>query len=140
MINSLMPIKTFIFDLNGTVWRWNRAVPNADRVISKLRSNRKKVYFVTNSSYFSRVQIVEKLRKFGIDAKVEDIVSSGYAAAKYFESEGIKTVNIIGGHGLVDEFSDLGIEHSLDSEHILLSLDRNFNYTKLKEIYDRSKK
>lgn len=137
MIESLMPIKTFVFDLNGTIWRWNTLTQNADNVISRLRKNRRKVYFVTNNAYFSRDQIVQRLKKLGIDTKMGDIISSGYAAAKYFESEGIKTVNLIGGHGLSEEFADLGIEHSLDSEHILLSLDRNFNYPKLKEIYDR---
>ena len=137
MIESLMPIKTFIFDLNGTVWRWNTLAPNTENVISRLRKNRKKVYFVTNSAYFSRDQIAQRLNKFGVDAKSTDIVSSGYAAAKYFESEGITAVNLIGGHGLSEEFDLLGIENDADSEHILLSLDRNFNYTKLKEIFDR---
>jgi HAD superfamily hydrolase (TIGR01450 family) len=136
-IHSLMPIKTFIFDLNGTIWFWNKLADDTEKVLSKLKKDRRKIYFVTNNCHFSREELALKLSKLGVSVSMEQIISSGYAAAKYFEVEGIRKVNIHGSSGLISEFESLGIEHDSESMHILLSYDRNFNYAKLKEIYDK---
>lgn len=136
MLEDFSKINAFIFDLDGTVWRWSYLLPHVERVIKRLRQNGKKVYFVTNFTVLDRESIAKKLISFGIETKVEDIISSAYVAARYFEDNNINSVYVVGEQGLVKELENRGIKISEDAKHVVLSMDRNFTFWKINKVLD----
>ncbi len=140
MLVNFGSIRTFIFDINGTVMQWNRLNPYMDKLISTLKKRNKKVYYVTDNCVLTRAQMAEKLTKLGLKTHEKDIISSGYVAADYFESKGIDKAYVAGERGLVSELGEKGIRVSEDADHVILSIDRNFNYMKLKKIGDLADK
>jgi len=71
--------RSFVFDLDGTVWLWDRLVPGAEQVIAKLQSSGKHVLFVTNNTVLSRRKLVKKLRDFGVDVDEKRMINAGYS-------------------------------------------------------------
>lgn len=140
MIFNFRNIKCFLFDLDGTIWRWTELLPNVKHVISELEKKNKKIYFISNNALLSRKGFALKLTKLGIPVGEEQIINSGYVAAQYFLEKGIKNVYVVGEMGLIKELENNNISSSTNSQHVLISTDRNFTYWKLKNVMNVSKK
>lgn len=136
MIVPFKNIKQYLFDLDGTVWTYTDLLPDALNVIAKIQKKGMETYFLTNNTILSRTNYVRKLEKLGIRTNKDHIFSSGYVASKYFEEKGIKEVYIIGEHGLISDLSHAGIKVSESADNVVLSIDRNFNLSKLKHAAD----
>ncbi len=140
MFINFKTIRTYIFDLNGTVTEWNTLNPHMEKLINTLKKRHKKVYYVTDSSILTRAQMAERLTKLGIKTTEEEIISSAYVLASYLEGKGVDKVYVSGERGIIDELDSRGIEISNDAEDVVISMSRNFNYMKLKEIGDHAKR
>ena len=125
-----------MFDLDGTIWKWTELLPYAQKCVNDLTKKGKKVYFVTNVAVLSRKDLAGKLTKFGIPATEEQIISSGYTAAKYFDEKGIDKVYAIAERGVLEELNKCDVNTSEKANHVLYSVDRNFTFWKLKRAYD----
>ena len=136
MFASLRHVRTFIIDLDGTLWNWYELLPQAKYVVEKLRERNKEVYFITNNPVLSREGLAKKLTSMGIRASSERIITSTLSAALYFKKHNIKNVYVIGEEGVIEELGNEGIRVSEDAKHVLLSVDRNFNIWKLKRAYE----
>lgn len=106
---------TFLFDCDGVLWSGSDHIAGAADALGKLREAGKQVIFVTNNASVSRAKYIHKFEKMGIEAKVEEIVSSAYAAAVYVarvlklgQSPRPK-VYVLGMAGIEDELSIEGI-------------------------------
>ncbi len=81
-------IDTFIFDLDSTVWYWNKLIPGAKNVINKLKRLNKRILFVTNNTIESRKGIAHRLKKFGIEINHEDVINAGIVIGYYIKEKG----------------------------------------------------
>lgn len=129
-------MKTFIFDLDGTVWNWNSLFPNMADTINKLKAKNRKVYYVSDNNILSRQGLAERLTQMGIPTNENEIITAPYAAARYFSEKKIKTVYAIGEKGLMDELGKFNISISEKSDIVLTSIDRGFTFWKLKAACD----
>ena len=127
-----MGIKALVIDLDGSVYHGNSLIERADEAVNLL-SESYEVVFLTNNSTRSREGVVEKLLNFGISCKKQQIITSGYAAARYIQARHESSrVYVIGAQGLKDEL----VEHNItlcedDCTCVLVGLDKAFTYTKL---------
>lgn len=129
--------KNFILDLDGTVWRWKEPIVGARELVAKLQKLNRRVYFVTNLSVLSRAGFAKKLGEFGIKAEPRQIFTAAYVAAQHLLEQGTSRVYVIGEKGLVDELTEVGIKVTeKDADAILVSMDRNLTYWKLKTVRD----
>ncbi len=55
----------FCFDLDGTIYVGNELLPGAKKTIDFIRSQNKKVLFITNSPIFTREDCIKRLNKLG---------------------------------------------------------------------------
>ncbi|WP_414836338.1 HAD-IIA family hydrolase [Candidatus Nanohalococcus occultus] len=123
----------FFIDLEGTLIKWNDTIIGAEELVHTLREKGKTVYFHTDNSLLSRSGFAHKLQNMGIDAKKDEIITSAYSAARYLERKNVREVYAIGERGLIQEISNKGISTSRECENVLIGLDRQFNYSKLKD-------
>ncbi|MBE0691075.1 MAG: HAD family hydrolase, partial [Anaerolineae bacterium] len=68
----------FIFDLDGTVYLGDAALPGAVEGIAELRRMGKRALFVSNKPLEPREKYARKLTGLGIPASPDDVVTSGY--------------------------------------------------------------
>jgi 4-nitrophenyl phosphatase len=127
-----MEFKAIVIDLDGTVYHGNKIIDEADKVIDLL-DKRYKVLFLTNNSTRSRADYVRKLEDFGISCSKYQVITSGYASAKYIKQKySDSRVYVVGENGLKTEL----IEHNItlceeDCNIVLAGLDKEFTYSKM---------
>jgi len=100
--------KTFIFDLDGTVWCWTKLFPGVKRVIDRLNDLGKQVIFVTNNTYASREVLIKRLNNFGIKADEENVISPSTSIIDYIKRNDGRT--IVFGDGLKEDLKNAGLK------------------------------
>jgi len=132
--------KTYVFDLDGVIYRGMEPQPHAKELILALRSQGHAVRFYTNNAAKSRQSYVSKLGIMDIPTPIEHIMTSSYATALYFvEINAVgKTVYRVGEKGMAEEFEAVGMKVIYDQEEpethidfVAAGLDREFHYRKL---------
>ena len=73
---DLASLRAFIFDLDGCVYHGNTLLPGVDTVLGALRASGRRVAFLTNNSREGSDELLGKLRRLGIAAAPEEIVSA----------------------------------------------------------------
>lgn len=102
----------FIIDCDGVLYTGGVDLPRAKEAIAMLRRLGKRVVFVTNTSSKSREMAVKSLRSRGIEATLEDTVTTASAVADYVSTElpDVRKVYCVGAQGINDEMAKVGIE------------------------------
>lgn len=143
-------IDGFIFDLDGTVYLGEEALPGAVDAIAELRRRGKRVLFVSNKPLQPRDAYANKLTRLGIPTSSDDVVTSGYVLGFYLaQNEPELNLYVVGeeallaelrGHGLsiVDGYFDqnaMGVIHTNGIDAIVVAFDRTLDYRKLNTAY-----
>jgi len=149
-------VDIFIFDCDGVIWRGDSCIEGIPNVLEKLRAKGKTLFFVTNNSTKSRAGYKSKFTELGLSVEPEEIFSSSFAAAAYFEQtkfkETGKKVYVIGEKGIGEELDLVGVpwfggeadkdkkpnmgsggtvEIDHDVGAVVVGFDRNINYYKM---------
>ena len=131
-VQKLKDVRVFLLDMDGTIFLGEKLLPRAKEFLDYLRSSGRKFIFLTNNSSKDKGSYVEKLKKLGIEAKPEEILTSGEATCIYLKSIGTKRVYLMGTPELENEFRSWGIELTeQDPEYVVLGFDKTLTYHKL---------
>ncbi|MFN4133463.1 MAG: HAD-IIA family hydrolase [Candidatus Hadarchaeales archaeon] len=131
-------VSAVILDMDGVLYRGEVPVDGAADAVKEIRRKGLKILFLTNNSTLSRADYVKKLRKMGIEAEKEEIITSGFVAALYLKKNFPSArVFAVGGKGLFEELREagvklLGIEEAGKATHVVVGLDQNLTYEKIK--------
>ncbi len=103
----------FLFDCDGVLWNYPKAIPGSIECINKLKSLGKKCFFITNNSTKTRQTYFEIIQKFGIkNASIDDIVCTAWILAGYLKSINfVDKVYVIGSPAIGTELDNLNIKH-----------------------------
>ncbi|KAF9224989.1 2-phosphoglycolate phosphatase [Gyrodon lividus] len=151
---------TWMFDCDGVLWHGDRPIEGAVEVLDILRKRGKRLLFVTNNASKSRKSYKGKFDQLGVEARVDEIYGSAYAAAVYISSvmklPKNKKVYVIGMTGIEEELKEEGVSFlggtdptdntlepfslanfTLDPDvaAVLCGLDVKINYTKLSKAF-----
>src|SRR5690625_2858282 len=140
---SLKQPKAFIFDLDGTIYLGEQVIPGAKNTLEWVREIGAKVRFVTNNPRYSREFYTNKLNKFGIEAKVEEVVTSAKLTATYLENNPkYGDLFVIGEEQLREELLSVGLSivESSQPDTVVVSFDTTLTYEKLLCAYRSFKK
>ncbi|HIE58045.1 MAG TPA: HAD-IIA family hydrolase [Anaerolineales bacterium] len=125
----------YIFDLDGTIYLSEKAIPGAPQTIAALREQGCGVVFLSNKPLQPRSVYAQKLTRLGIPATTDDVINSSLVLIQYLLREMPNAkVFVIGETPLLNEFLAAGISLSETPEEIDLvvaSFDRTFDYRKL---------
>ena len=105
-------IDCLVFDCDGVLYCGKSAVPGGPAALAALRQAGKQLLFVTNAAAVSRAGLAAKLTNMGyVGIEAEHCVTSASAAALHLHTTrpDVKTAYVIGGGGLVEELSNVGI-------------------------------
>lgn len=130
--------KAFIFDLDGTIYLGDKPIPGAGDVLRQLRDEGAKVRFVTNNPRFSREHYAKKLNDMGVEADVDEVVTSAWLTANYLKKNpSYGKIFMIGENQLRSELSDAGVEvvEAGETDTVLVSFDTTLRYARLQHAF-----
>jgi HAD superfamily hydrolase (TIGR01458 family) len=82
--------RALLIDLDGVVYRGDEPIPGSAETVRWLRAERIPHLFVTNTTSRPREAIVGKLRDFGIELAVDDILAPPDAASTWLAARGAR--------------------------------------------------
>jgi glycerol 3-phosphatase-2 len=125
----------FLFDLDGVLYRGADPVDGAAETLSRLRDLGKGIAFVTNNSSRTPEAIAEHLVSLGIDARPEEVVTSGLATATLLRSRAVASAFVVGGDGLRIALERAGVQvlvGQIDrADAVVVGIDPSFAYPDL---------
>ena len=139
IISSADERLTYIFDLDGVVYRGVTPQPYAVESINELGRLGHSVWYFTNNAAQTRASYVEKLAGMGIAADEDRVMTSAYATGLYmsdnYSLEG-KSVLCVGHEGITDEMQRLGLECGTGSElkrydFVVAGIKRDITYNEI---------
>lgn len=134
---TLEGISAIILDMDGVIYRGDKAVAGAAKAVKRIRDSGRGLIFSTNNSVNTRAAYVRKLSRMGIPVREHEIVTSGYATAIYLQKHCPHArIFVVGENGLRAElkragFSLVPAKKAEKATHVVAGLDRTINYTKI---------
>ncbi len=129
----------YAFDLDGTVYLGDAALPGAVETIELIRQAGRPFVFVTNNPLHSAEDYAGKLRGLGIGATAADVVTATHALVSYLRSACPQAkLLVLGETVLLDTLSAAGFVLTTDpsaTDVVVVSFDRTFDYAKLLAAY-----
>lgn len=103
---------TIVTDCDGVLYINNDGIDGAAKALNTLRRYGKKVIFATNNSTKNRAQCLQKLRKLGYEAYLNEVFPTSYASALYLKQINFnRSAYILGSQGIADELDAMGIDN-----------------------------
>jgi HAD superfamily hydrolase (TIGR01450 family) len=126
-----------ILDLDGCVWLGDACTPGAPEAVAELRSAGKGLAFLTNDARSSPEDYVRKLWSLGIQASLEEVVTSGAALQYALAGRERRTVYVIGTPALFRHVSEAGhrvvngTDHARSAEVVAIAGHYDFDFDEL---------
>ncbi|CAN5746274.1 HAD-IIA family hydrolase [soil metagenome] len=143
-------IDGFVFDLDGTVYLGDAALPGSVEGIAELRRRGKRVLFVSNKPLEPRELYAAKLTRLGIPTSPHEVITSAFVLGYHLaQTSPALRLYVIGeenlraelrSHGLtvINELLDQDPKAVLDPKDIdavVVAFDRTLDYRKLNTAY-----
>jgi HAD superfamily hydrolase (TIGR01450 family) len=131
---KLKLIKLAFIDLDGTIYNGADVIDGAAVAISHLKDFGIKVYFLSNNSSKSKTDYILRLREFGIETSIDDIIISYDAVLEWLSTQGVERVHVLGTNSFKKVIVDSGfVIDSLTPEYVVIGYDTELDYAKLVE-------
>lgn len=126
------PSKTYLIDLDGTMYKGSQVIPEAITFIQYLQEHHISYVFVTNNAMRTPAQIRIKMEHMGFtNLQDEDFFTSAMASVSYMKKHHqAKRVFYIGEEGLAQAIQAAGYE--IDETHaelVFVGLDRHADFS-----------
>mmetsp|Transcript_8057 Transcript_8057/g.11895 ORF Transcript_8057/g.11895 Transcript_8057/m.11895 type:complete len:278 (-) Transcript_8057:31-864(-) len=108
----------FLFDCDGVIWRGNDPVPGSIETLNLLKSQGKKIFFITNNSSKTRTEFSQKLSDLGFQANPNQLYSTSMAVPKYLKKHypEVSKLFLIGMEGFKEELQKEGFQVVKESD------------------------
>ncbi len=126
---------SFIFDLDGTVYRGDNIIPGAEETINRLKDYGKKIIFISNKTTGTIKEYYTFLKSFGLNIEESEILNSTFVLRNYLKENYLNsTFYAIGEEIFIKEIAEAALNYSEDPtnvELLLVTLARTLTYNKL---------
>lgn len=131
--NIIKRKKTFLIDLDGTVYNGGTLIKHADKFIEKLIEKNLEYFFITNNAHLSSKDISNRLEKIGIKSNEKNIISCSDATIEYLKKHNSNSkIHLVANEFLENVFKENGF--LLDNENpdvVVVGFDDNLTFEKL---------
>ena len=122
-------------DLDGVIWRGRDPIPGAGAAVDRLRAAGHRCVFITNNSYRTVQEVVDRLGKAGVVADPADIIGSAHAAAEVVAQlcDPGARVMVAGGPGIIEALGARGYDAVSEgpAEALVVGWHPDFDYARL---------
>lgn len=130
---SINDYDAVIFDLDGTIYEGTAVLEGAKEAVEFIRRNNKNVFFGTNNSSKSRLQIRNKLINMGIDCEESEIITSSYLAENLIKELKLENIYVFGSQSIIDECiaNGISVSQTEKAKNLLIGYDMTMDYCSL---------
>ena len=128
-------INALILDMDGVIWRDKHPIGNLSQIFRTIAERGLGYAFATNNSTSTVDKYIELLRKNGIPANTEQIITSATATSNFLRDRHPEggNVYVVGMEGLEKTLTRFGFAISPeDPLAVVVGMDRTITYEKLK--------
>lgn len=119
----------YIFDLDGTLYRGNEALPGAVETVRRLQEEGALLRYLTNNSSRTAEQQREKLAGMGFPVELSQVLTSSIGTARFAADAGVRTAFAIGEKGLHMALAEAGIQIVQEkADAVIAGIKWSFNY------------
>jgi 4-nitrophenyl phosphatase len=132
---QLRDIRGLLVDLDGVIHVGNQTLPGVDVFLDFIGRRSIEVIYVTNNSTISLETLSTRLKRYGVNAKPAQLLTSVTATIAYLRDALEPGANIyaVGEHGLVQALEEAGFSQAKGrADAVVVGLDREINYEKIK--------
>lgn len=127
----------FLFDLDGVVYQDGSLIDGARSTINGLNNMGIPYRFVTNTTRFTKNQIIMQLKHFGLKTGADSVFSPPVAAAKYCRQIGYKSVCLfVQEPSIKSDFFDIKLSNKNPDAVIVGDMGKLFTFEILNEIFN----
>lgn len=129
-----MTYKAYIIDLDGTIYKGKKRIPEGEAFVHRLQEKQLPYLFLTNNTTRTPEKIKTMLStNFNINTPLDSIYTASLATLDYMNDLGKeKTAFVIGEEGLKAViFNDGYVENTQNPAYVVVGLDKTLNYEKL---------
>lgn len=133
-------IKALILDMDGVIWRADSPIGNLPEIFKRIEARGLKYVFATNNGTKTPDQYVATLEKLGVRVSAQQVVTSALGTASMLSQNFQRGAKIfmIGEDGTrtaLEEkgFDVLPIEHAQEAQIVVMGIDREVNFNKMRE-------
>ena len=127
----------WLVDLDGVVWLADEPIKGSNAAIGALQNAGIRVAFFTNNSFSTRVEMLAKFKRHGIDLSSQDLLSSSQAAAALVPAG--SRASVLGGAGIAEALEARDVEvidldllsGAVQVEAVVVGLDRGLTFDRL---------
>jgi NagD protein len=131
--------EAYIFDLDGTLYLDERPIPGAPETVAQLRAQGARVAFVTNNPLAAPAVYAQRLTAIGIPAIAAEVITSVDALIDYLDAHHPRCrVLPVAERVVIESLTAAGYTITTepgDTEVVVVSFDRSFDYAKLHAAY-----
>lgn len=125
----------FVFDLDGTLYRGDRLIPNSIETINMLQNLGKQLLFISNKTTGTIRDYYNILYKGGADVELNQFVNSTIVLLDYMNKYlPASKFYAVGEKSFIDQLESEGFyftDNPDEVEIVIVTLDRTFNFAKL---------
>ncbi len=133
------PVDGVVLDLDGVVHRGEQPIEGAASAIAWLRARGVRILFMTNHTSRTATEIVDRLHRFGVRAKPDELITSSDVTAAILTERGYrgKRAIVIGRKGIREALAQAGIAleddpDRDDADAVVVGWDDAFTYADLR--------
>lgn len=128
----------FLIDMDGVIYSGDNLIPGADTFIKNLVRQDVPFTFMTNNSQRTRLEVVRKLKRLGINVTEKHIYTSAMATASFISSQAPNgTVYVLGEGGLLSSLHENGLVMvESEPDFVVLGEGRNFTLEMVQRAVD----
>lgn len=121
-----------LFDLDGTLYTDDVAMPGAPDAVARVRAIGVRPVFMTNNSSRTPTGVAGHLRSLGFAAEAQEVVTSATVTASVLRERGIRTAYVVGREGLREALEAAGVTVAADEagevEAVVVGWDPEVTY------------
>lgn len=120
----------YLIDMDGVIYRGSEPIAGAAEFIGYLQGDGIPYLFLTNNSTYTPLDVVVKLKKFGIETSVEHVYTSALATAEFLHKQKPNgAAFVIGEGGLLSALNNVHYAISRESpDYVVVGEGRVLNY------------
>lgn len=124
--------------MDGVIYGGDALIPGADRFINELLEKDIPFTFMTNNSQRTRLEVVRKLAKLGINVSQQHVYTSAMATGSFLSSQSDNgTAYVLGEGGLLSSLHESGLTLvETDPDFVVLGEGRNFTLEMVQKAVD----
>jgi len=127
--------KAFIIDIDGVINKGRHLIPGAKEFVGRLIDGNYKFLFLTNNSYYTPLELKDRMLELGIDVGVDHFYTSAMATASFLKYQMPEcSAYVIGGNGLLDELKKINVTITdSDPDYVIVGETEEYDYKKIIE-------